>query len=195
MGQYYLSINLDKKTYMSGHKYDNGIKLMEHSYIENNFVQTFEHNIADKPTRVVWAGDYADGEKVDSEFYKELEDKAAANREDELEGETLYDLCDDIFKEIQPEENLTYYRWLINMDKKQYIDKNKLLLADGWEIHPLPLLTAEGNNRGGGDYDDTRSDFHLVGTWARDRILVTNTDYIEKIKSKGYTELITKFKE
>ena len=180
---------------MCGHKYDNGIKLMEHSYIENNFVTTFEHSIANKPTRIVWAGDYADGEKVNSEFYKELENKSAANTDDELEGENLFNLCDDIFKEIQPEENLTYYRWLINMDKKQYVDKNKLFTAGDWDIHPLPLLVAEGNGNGGGDYYDTKSDFHLVGTWARDRIMVTNTDYTETIKNKGYTELITKFQE
>jgi hypothetical protein len=41
--------------------------------------------------------------------------------------------------------------------------------GDGWRIHPLPLLTCEGNGRGGGDY---RGESDLVGRWSRDLISV-----------------------
>jgi hypothetical protein len=46
-----------------------------------------------------------------------------------------------------------------------YVKKND-------DLHPLPLLTAEGNGRGGGDYDGPNMD--MVGTWARDVISMEN---------------------
>lgn len=54
MGQYYKPIILsdDNKVvaYMYSHDYDNGLKLMEHSYIGNNFVETFASLLApDQP--------------------------------------------------------------------------------------------------------------------------------------------------
>ena len=65
MGQYYMPVILadNKKTvkkFIYSHNYGNGMKLMEHSYIGNNFVSAFESLIQDNPQRVVWAGDYAD---------------------------------------------------------------------------------------------------------------------------------------
>ena len=68
MGQYYYPIILDKEgkivVWMCAHRYGNGAKLTEHSYMGNNFVQTFEFGLspegAQHKSRVVWAGDYAD---------------------------------------------------------------------------------------------------------------------------------------
>ena len=40
------------------------------------------------------------------------------------------------------------------------------------DLHPLSLLTAEGNGRGGGDYNGPNMD--MVGTWARDVISMEN---------------------
>jgi hypothetical protein len=48
------------------------------------------------------------------------------------------------------------------------------------KYHPLPLLTCEGNGRGGGDY---RGDSPLIGSWARDIISV------EEVKPEGFEEL------
>ena len=66
MGQYYRPISLEKKESVCSHDYDNGLKLMEHSWIGNDFVNVIEHLIAeDGPwfgTRIVWAGDYAEPE-------------------------------------------------------------------------------------------------------------------------------------
>ena len=42
----------------------------------------------------------------------------------------------------------------------------------GMKIHPLPLLTCEGNNRGGGDYRGDEKG--LIGAWARDVISIDN---------------------
>jgi len=65
LGQYYYGINLDKREFLYPHKYDNGAKLMEHSYLENNMLNAAEHLLSPKGewhrTRLVWAGDYMDG--------------------------------------------------------------------------------------------------------------------------------------
>jgi hypothetical protein len=55
MGQYYKPIILGNtpkegehetvKAWMYSHEYDNGLKLMEHSYQGNNFVSTFEKQL------------------------------------------------------------------------------------------------------------------------------------------------------
>ena len=39
-----------------------------------------------------------------------------------------------------------------------------------WCINPLPLLTACGNDRGGGDYRSGNASYDKVGTWAFDKI-------------------------
>jgi hypothetical protein len=60
--------------------------------------------------------------------------------------------------------------------KKQFVDKQKCS-----SIHPLPLLTAEGNGNGGGDYYGENK--NMVGIWARDIISISDT------VPEGFTEL------
>jgi hypothetical protein len=55
------------------------------------------------------------------------------------------------------------------------------------KIHPLPLLTADGNGRGGGDYNGEGIDH--VGTWARDRISLM------KEIPEDFTEITPNFDE
>lgn len=176
MGQYYLAIIL-------GNKPDNddtetiryvlspfgfGSKLMEHSYLDNGFVFKFEQLIGKAgifyKSRVVWAGDYADAERND-------ENNLYANG------------CAQVGNVSYPERE-TYYRFIVNHTKKQYVDKETLVN----EIHPLPLLICEGNQRGGGDYYGNDAD--LCGTWARDVISV-ETDQ----PSSKYIELVCNFQE
>ena len=134
---------------------------MEHSWIKNPFVKSFESLIHNNPKRVVWAGDYAD----------------------ECKGlkTNVYDRCNDKL-EVKPNElNISDSRFVINHSKKMFVDKTKVLDNDGWKIHPLPLLTCEGNLRGGGDF---RGESDLVGSWARDLISVS------KDLPNGYKELV-----
>jgi hypothetical protein len=191
MGQYYLPIILGQKTnendkevvkaWMYSHKYGNGLKLMEHSWIKNNFVKTFESLLAPDGeyhmSRVVWAGDYAEAEK----------DVILKDEDGKSFEANLYNLCNNE-NEITPKENKKYYRYILNHTKKEYVDKDKMIDDDGWKIHPLPLLTSEANGKGGGDYFG-EADQHLVGTWARD-VISADTK-----KPKGFTELVVGFKE
>ena len=157
MGQYYKAVILDKnkKTvnkWLLSHDFGSGLKLMEHSWVENEFVKSFERLILNKPEHVVWGGDYADK-------CKGLQTN-------------VYDRCKDSNKvakdEVYPVSVLDS-RFVINHTKKVYVDKINIPDNDGWRIHPLPLLTCEGNGRGGGDFR-SQEDKPIIGSWARDLI-------------------------
>ena len=69
MGQYYYPTILrekNKRFYSEefySHDYDNGLKLTEHSYCGNNFVETIMAQLLNKPGRLAWLGDYhSDGD-------------------------------------------------------------------------------------------------------------------------------------
>ena len=150
---------------MDAQMYNNGLKLTEHAYLKNTFVNTFEFSLSPGgvyyKSRVVWAGDYADKEPG--------------------QENNLYILCNE-YKLIRPDPKDTVkFRFVVNHSKKQYVDKLKGPIEDEWTLHVLPLLTAEGNGRGGGDYH-TKSP--LIGSWARDVISVEETAPLD------FTELV-----
>jgi hypothetical protein len=157
MGQYYYTIILDAEgkivAWMNAYAYNQGVKLMEHSYLTSRYVNAVEFSLSPEgayhKTRVVWAGDYAD--------------------EEPGQAKNLNSLCDENnSKLVRPDViSATKYRYIVNHTKKQYVDKSKVR-----NLHPLPLLTAEGNGRGGGDLEDAPA---FVGSWARDVISVEET--------------------
>jgi hypothetical protein len=171
MGQYFHPCILTQnkrqvKTWLSPHAFGNGAKLMEHSWLTNNFVRAFESLIVDNPEIVVWCGDYAD----------------------EVKGckTNLYDRCTDEGEAI-PTPTEKEIRYVINHDKKEFVDKNNLIKdSEGYCIHPLPLLTCNSNGRGGGDF---RGESPLVGKWAYDLISVSSK------KPKDFKEIIFDLKE
>jgi hypothetical protein len=178
MGQYYLAIILGEKDlskkeiiriFMDPHNFNNGAKLTEHSYINNNYVSSFEYLLTPEgmfyKSRVVWAGDYADHEESqDNNLYQIVTNEINENK-----------------RYVCPFKDTKEYKYIINHTKKEYVDKKNKI------FHPLPLLTAEGNGRGGGDYHSKNKE--LVGKWSRDVISV------EKEKPEEYTELICEFSE
>lgn len=173
MGQYYKPCIL-KKNFKFGtsnvvvaslyaHQYMNGLKLTEHSYVGNNFMKAAMQLLAlYKAHPFVWCGDYADEKFITKDGNK----------------------CNayDIAHTITPEELQTMvsengieadYKYIVNYTKRQYI-KVPEYNEDKWTIHPLSLLCADGNGRGGGDYHDKYLNADKVGIWAYDRIGVTN---------------------
>lgn len=176
MGQYYLTIFLAPegtaangehiRAFMYAHNYGSGVKLMEHSWLTSKFMGAVEHALSPEgafyKTRLVWAGDYAAPEKES--------------------GKTLHDLADEQdYKNIHPpERDMSAYRYIVNHTKKQYVDKESMRAEPrhGLRVHPLSILTAEGNGAGGGDYRGKND--ALAGLWARDVISV------EKVAPSGY---------
>ena len=159
MGQYYFPMYLsaDGKilAWMDPLAYNNGMKLTEHCYMKNPFVNTFEWGlVVGAPfykARVVWAGDYA---------------------EPEHEGENLHYMCSQ-YTLIRPNPRGPGPRYILNHTKKLFVDKEKVPAMGGRTYHPLPILTAEGNGRGGGDINPSP----LVGSWARDEISVEDSPH------------------
>lgn len=158
MGQYYFPIILDDQgrilVWMHAMRYQNGMKLLEHAYIGNSFVSTFEFGLSPESiyykSRVVWAGDYAD---------KELHSI-----------QNLSQMCNEYNAIFPKVKNTDKYRFVVNHTKRQFVDKNRMKDDEnGYRLHPLPLLTVEGNGRGGGDY---HGNCEFIGTWARDVISV-----------------------
>ena len=172
MGQYYKPINIDKMQYVDSHDYDNGLKLMEHSWIGNTFMMAVESLIAKGGdwygNRIVWAGDYAAEEPKTS-----FQDKEVLN---------LYCLMEKKNK-VNPPKSKTkyrkYYRYLVNMDNHEFVDMDKVPVhmkykGTPFRVHPLSLLTCEGNGQGGGDYHvkNKKKGEKLIGRWARKRITI-----------------------
>ena len=181
MGQYYRPIIL-KKDYknrvnpieasFNSWSYNNGAKLMEHSYIGNSFVRAVEEALAwqYKGCNFVWCGDYSD-ELVTKKYDGNLYD-------------TAYSYHNKL--DIQVTNVPPYRKYLINYTKRQYVKLNDVQ-KDKWQIHPLPLLCCNSNGRGGGDYHGTNMD--KVGIWAYNRIGVA-----DEIPN-GFKELEVTFEE
>ena len=166
MGQYYKPTSVDKMESLYSHDYGSMSKLMEHSYIGNHFVNIAEYMLSPKGDwykhSFVWAGDYADEEES---------------------GNNLFSDAKEIKLKDYPEKSSG--RYIVNHTKKEYVDKDECPVDwDGWSVHPLPLLTCEGNGRGGGDY---RKDNEHISIWARDQIS------IEKEKPEGFEEITPHF--
>jgi len=174
MGQYYKCIILAEKpaqgekeyirTHVNPHVFHEGAKLVEHSYCNTEFMRAVEALLrkggVHYKSRVVWAGDYAD---VEPGHGNNLNNSIGENHPGFTGVGCPYD-----------------HTFIVNHTKKEYVMKMN-------ELHPLPLLTAEGNGRGGGDYHGADED--LVGTWARDVISV------EMEAPADYTMLVHSFGE
>ena len=178
MGQYYTPIlrkPLANKHYKNStfysHEYDNGLKLMEHSYFENRFVNAVCNALIDNPQKVIWLGDYTEN-GMDLRLTKK-------------QISFLHSVATDKRFRIEPTARNQKFDWneqwyLINDTKRTYIDMKQYFEKaphafrnwnDGekWVIHPLPLLTASSNGMGGGDYNgELGSD--AVGTWCNDAL-------------------------
>lgn len=204
----------------SPYSHDNGAKLMEHSYVGNWYVKEYERVLANEffGFPFVWCGDYADeqyGEipyvlACDYDYKRMLSNiKKAGYKYEESDWDAeckKYDKAGNLidvksekeFRKTIPYEELenVTYDVIINFTKKQFAripKKSKEKDKYGYPvltIHPLPLLCASGNGRGGGDYHGG-TDFNKVGIWAYDRIGIGFEDEIPA----GFTELVVNFVE
>lgn len=146
------------------HRLSQGLKLMEHAWFCRPFVVGVLNVIRDRSARVAWVGDYA----CENEDYARIaefssEDYEACWNYDEEPTEAFPEVPDGSVK-----------GYLVNLDKGIYLDLAEIAMAESMEdshgvgTHPLPILTAIGNGRGGGDYYG--SNMEQVGSWAMDRL-------------------------
>jgi|SaaInlStandDraft_7_1057024.scaffolds.fasta_scaffold00860_6 hypothetical protein len=155
--------------------YHIGMNLLEQSDMYNILTKTMEYLLSPSgmfyKSRVVWAGSYS----------TIIEDKTYLN---------LYQNVSNLYEHFYTFEffkfGLLYdtlkYQYIVNHTKQTYINKFKFMKNKEW-LHPLPLLTSEGNEKGG--YNSTNRE--LCGIWARDIIS------LESEIPLNYTELICNF--
>lgn len=202
MGQYYRGVVLGKTTKRVKriivkqayccYAHNNGAKLMEHSYVGNWYVKAYEQALGGKfyGYPFVWVGDYAD-EMFNTdvytkahEFIDDVTKRKAKKKGYYLNGFVFEKLCKDGFIEKADEsdfvekvitndnaDKVDTFKYIVNLDKKEAVAMPEYK-EDEWTIHPLPLLCASGNGRGGGDYHGIN--VRKVGIWAYDRIGMTN---------------------
>ena len=156
----------------------NGVKLMEHSWIGNSFMTAISRYIYKNPMQIAWVGDYA------SDY---VWDYDTGNKPDPKE------LCKLAWQDIREEdidkaEFDLKGKYLVNHTRGLYLDLDKYIKestdSEGWCIHPLSLLTACGNDLGGGDFHRGGVGYECVGDWCWDEISIedepeyTETEYV-----------------
>lgn len=138
-----------------------GAKLMEHSWWKNDFVNAFAKKLYLHKKRVCWVGDYAN---EPDDFNFDFGIVVNIPNYENVWGENVK-LCG-----VQKFDFTLDDKFLLNHTTKEFIDlneyKEKSTDKNGWIIHPLPLLTAVGNDRGGGDFHEGNIGFKNVGIWA-----------------------------
>lgn len=167
MGQYYMPIikrgNILRRVY--SHDFHNGLKLTEHSYIGNNFVNVVANDIVERPAQLYWVGDYAE----ESDFISDAMFK-------KIYGYAWRRKTNDKTTVIGVNEEFDWSKdwYYINETKKQFM----LMPKEGdWVFTPISLLTAIGNGRGGGDYHRENS---MIGYWAGDKVYLSTNKPNEK---------------
>ena len=190
MGQYFMAI-LGDKNGLNCKVFDRSVdgeymlaKLMEHSWWKNPFCNSFAERLYNNKKRVIWCGDYA-GEEGDFDF--NLNSAFYVPTYKEIWGETV---------KLHGSKSTDFTldnKFLMNHDTKEFIDlneyKKKSRDKDGWTIHPLPLITAVGNDRGGGDFHEGNVGYEFVGKWAWHLISIS-----DKVP-RGYKKFDVVFKE
>lgn len=171
MGQYYMPVikrgNVLRRVY--SHDFGNGLKLMEHSYIDNNFVNVVANELVENPAQLYWMGDYTEESDLFSpSMFKRLYGYAWQRSEN------------DRTTVENPNEEFDWTKdwYYVNETKKEYMLMPK---PGNWIINPISLLTATSNGRGGGDY---HKDNEYVGYWMGDRVYLS----LEKPNDK-YTDM------
>lgn len=207
MGQYYTPVEilcLGDETHfvincfscqVKGQGY-NGIKLMEHSWWDNDFLVNFcarlyerskENN---KETHILWLGDYADPDCLPS---LEGLSKCYGGPNKTWLKEALEDenCKEKNIANSHPEFTLNN-KFLVNTTKQEFINCTTYYTCncdiEGMCIHPLPLLTAVGNGEGGGDYFGVNNE--LAGRWAGDALYID-----DEAPTESFTEIFPIFRE
>ena len=181
MGQYYKTVIVPTESEtgiedIKIYKVDNdcgfsdwiGLKLMEHSYLNNEWTDSIAKFIYKKKVRMAHVGDYADEYPQYQLAYNQYVSR------NKIEA--------DIYDEDGNFVRFDYHgKYLLNYDKKLYIyfDKYKKESPSCWNddvtVCPFTLLTALGNGRGGGDYYGNLPNEDLVGSWAWDEISIEDS--------------------
>ena len=166
MGQYYTPvIQEERKLYrVYSHDFGSGLKLTEHSYIGNGFVNVIANYIVENAVKLWWCGDYAE----ESDFQNEKEFTRIYKHAWDYKEEAHTTLPD-----CKKDFDWSQQWYFVNVSKREYVKMPKQKEEEyDFTYNCISLLTAVGNGRGGGDYwrEDMQS---VVGYWAGDVVYLT----------------------
>jgi len=150
-------------------------KLLAHSGVndfEPRLVANLMHQLYVEgwSTQLVWLGDYHQENFGCKKLYEKLRDKVTPYEMRYVNDETFVK-----FKGVKEFSIAKDYRYLINSEKCEYIDFKKYLIDDNLDclLHPIVMLTADGNGKGGGDYFN-QENWRDIGRWKYDTIIVSD---------------------
>lgn len=157
MGQYYQTVICQKNVYslLDPQDFGSGLKLTEHSWMENPLVLTLCNLLYKMKSRVACVGDYADDCPLHSIAW----------------GESNLEI-----PKVNVTKSLSFdYKGkvLVNHSKLLYLSFDEYIENSddsGWCLSPILILTSQGNGQGGGDYFGNNEE--LAGTWYWDLISI-----------------------
>ena len=148
---------------VSTYSFDNGAKLMEHSYIENSYVDGILGLIEDNPTNVIWLCDYTENEEGKNPYTWDTVNEV--------------ETTEKVAKQLQT-KNHRSNGFIINHTTNEYISlksykKEFAKHSNEWATNPLPFLTnSETECMGGGDL---RTEEPIRGLWKNHLISYTKS--------------------
>ena len=192
MGQYFTAALKKGNNIIVVEKKPRGMKLMEHSYVGNDYVSAVVKAIRsceDSSCQVAWIGDYALSESLDKNskdfFLSRVFGQDKKKYSDVLAmAKAVETKKNEITLSVSESEMDDYEdHYLLNMDKKQFIHVRKI--GDG-VIHPLAILTCS-NPGSGGNYHphEGEDDEKLFCSWCGDNIAYSKT----KPSQEAWTEI------
>lgn len=145
---------LDNYIRFSPYPFNNGQKLAEHGYLLNKFVNSILNTIPlDTKFKMIWLCDYCEDKELNWDNIEEIEFTKT---------------------EVRRMKKRPQKTFIVNLDKKEYIDIEQLLKTnkkkpfDGWLFHPIVLLTnSETEAAGGGDISDDYLATDEMGEYCR----------------------------
>jgi hypothetical protein len=190
MGQYYkpaMEINGEIKVFNRDVDGQYALaKLTENSWWLNTCVNAISGMMYKNPVRLVWCGDYADEESDELKSPNSTAERV-------LTFNDIWNIPDEKNLGLIKTDFTLDNKFLVNHDTMEYMDCNKYKKlstnSNNWVMHPVSLLTAIGNGRGGGDYYQSAINSDKIGLWCWDKISIEDEAPI------GYTETMIIFKE
>ena len=160
MGQYYQTVICQENNYslLDPHDFDSGLKLTEHSWMENQLVLTLCNLLYKMKSRVACIGDYADECPLHSMVW----------------GESNLEI-----PKVNVNKSLSFDykgKFLVNHSKLLYLSFDEYIeksTDNDWCLSPILILTSQGNGQGGGDYFGVNEE--VAGSWSWDLISIEDT--------------------
>lgn len=180
MGQYY-------RAYLESSESDkyevyrpwSGAKLCEIAFCEQPFIDLVLNRLIENPMRLAFIGDYANDNDDKWGEYNHTGYIIRYNRayKDETGQNAIRCMKEEEARKVQKEVQDTSSAYVVNKTRKEFISLSQYYenasknYRNNFVMHPLVILTACGNGRGGGDFYCSNDELNsAVGRWAFDFI-------------------------